>query len=246
MLRRMDLIGKIPKISICIPTYEMKGLGATFLFVNLSKILSQTYDNYDVIISDHSKDDSILSICNEFADKGVDITYIRNSSMIGNSSANMNEAIKYAKGDIIKIIFQDDFLYHDDSLKDIADCFIENPHIKWLATSCCHTKNGSEYDNFMDPEYTDNILTGNNRISSPSVISFVNEEDKLYFDPDFIWLMDCDYYYRLMLKYGSPHYLKKTNVVNRHWDGQLTKILSHDDMQKEHLKILQKHNQDLN
>jgi hypothetical protein len=72
------------------------------------------------------------------------------------------------------------------------------------------------------------------------VLSFINSEDKLLFDPDFIWLMDCDYYYRMYQKYGDPFYLKSTNVVNRHWGGQLTKILPKDIMDREHSLILEK------
>jgi glycosyltransferase involved in cell wall biosynthesis len=228
------------KVSICIPCYEMNNLGATFLYFNLSKILFQTYDNIEVIISDHSRDDSILNICKDFSNRGLDITYIKNENMVGNSSANLNEAIKSAKGDIIKVIFQDDFLYHDQSIEDIVKEYQKDDGVKWLVTSCCHTEDGSLYYNYMDPEYTLNILEGNNRISSPSVLSFINSEDKLLFDPDFIWLMDCDYYYRMYQKYGEPFYLKSTNVVNRHWGGQLTKILPKDIMDKEHSLILEK------
>lgn len=218
----------------------MNNLGATFLYFNLSKILFQTYDNIEVIISDHSRDDSILNICKDFSNRGLDITYIKNENMVGNSSANLNEAIKSAKGDIIKVIFQDDFLYHDQSIEDIVKEYQKDDGVKWLVTSCCHTEDGSLYYNYMDPEYTLNILEGNNRISSPSVLSFINSEDKLLFDPDFIWLMDCDYYYRMYQKYGDPFYLKSTNVVNRHWGGQLTKILPKDIMDKEHSLILEK------
>ena len=228
------------KVSICIPCYEMNNLGATFLHFNLTKILFQTYDNIEVIISDHSKDDSILNICKDFSNRGLDITYIKNENMVGNSSANLNEAIKSAKGDIIKVIFQDDFLYHDQSIEDIVKEYQKDDGVKWLVTSCCHTEDGSLYYNYMDPEYTLNILEGNNRISSPSVLSFINSEDKLLFDPDFIWLMDCDYYYRMYQKYGEPYYLKSTNVVNRHWGGQLTKILPKDIIDKEHSLILEK------
>jgi glycosyltransferase involved in cell wall biosynthesis len=218
----------------------MNNLGATFLHFNLTKILFQTYDNIEVIISDHSKDDSILNICKDFSNRGLDITYIKNENMVGNSSANLNEAIKSAKGDIIKVIFQDDFLYHDQSIEDIVKEYQKDDGVKWLVTSCCHTEDGSLYYNYMDPEYTLNILEGNNRISSPSVLSFINSEDKLLFDPDFIWLMDCDYYYRMYQKYGEPYYLKSTNVVNRHWGGQLTKILPKDIIDKEHSLILEK------
>lgn len=219
----------------------MENLGATFLHFNLSKILFQSYENIEVIVSDHSTGNSILNVCEEFSRRGLEISYIRNSNMIGNSSANLNEAILASRGDIIKIIFQDDFLYHDRSIEDIVKEYVRDPSIKWLVTSCCHTENGYEYYDYMDPIYTENILDGNNRISSPSVLSFVNDGDKILFDPSFIWLMDCDYYYRLNKKYGPPFYLKSTNVVNRHWKGQLTKTLPDDVRNKEHADILEKH-----
>ncbi|NBV27637.1 glycosyltransferase family 2 protein [bacterium] len=234
------------KVSICIPCYEMKNLGATFLHFNLTKILFQTYNNIEIVISDHSQDDSILNVCKDFSNKGLEIIYLRNKNMVGNSSANLNKAIRAAKGDIIKVIFQDDFFYHNRSIEDIVREYQKNNNIKWLVTSCCHTENGSTYYDFMNPKYTENILEGNNRISSPSVLSFINSQDKLLFDPDFVWLMDCDYYYRMYQKYGNPYYLKTTNVVNRHWVGQLTKTLPSERMEYEHKLILKKHGHGIN
>lgn len=231
------------KVSICIPCYEMFNLGQDFLRFNLNKILEQTYKNIEVVISDHSKDDSILNVCKDFTNLGLEISYIRNKNMVGRSSANINEAIKIANGDIIKIIFQDDFLYHENSIKEIVSEYERENSIKWLVTSCCHSKNGLDFYNYIDPIYTEDILTGNNRISSPSVLSFINEkQNNILFDTDFIWLMDCDYYYRLNKKYGLPFYLKKTNVVNRIWSGQVTKTIPKEIMEKEHKIILEKHN----
>lgn len=224
----------------------MKNLGATFLHFNLTKILFQTYNNIEIVISDHSQDDSILNVCKDFSNKGLEIIYLRNKNMVGNSSANLNKAIRAAKGDIIKVIFQDDFFYHNRSIEDIVREYQKNNNIKWLVTSCCHTENGSTYYDFMNPKYTENILEGNNRISSPSVLSFINSQDKLLFDPDFVWLMDCDYYYRMYQKYGNPYYLKTTNVVNRHWVGQLTKTLPSERMEYEHKLILKKHGHGIN
>jgi glycosyltransferase involved in cell wall biosynthesis len=230
-----------PKISICIPCYEMHGMGGLYLHENLERIKNQTYKNYEVVISDHSVNDSIFLVCEEFVKGGMDIKYFKNTVSIGNSSANLNNCISNSSGDVIKIIFQDDFLYSDRSLEEISLCFKENPEIKWVATSCCHTEDGINFEKFMDPLYTHDILTGNNRISSPSVISFVNSDDKIYFDPNYIWLMDCDYYYRLYLKYGEPYCLNSTNVVNRKWGGQLTKTIPKDVMDREHRTIIQKH-----
>jgi glycosyltransferase involved in cell wall biosynthesis len=220
----------------------MENMGPTFLYFSLAKILLQSYGNIEVVISDHSKNDSILEICKDFSKRGLDIKHFRNSEMVGNSSHNINFAINSATGEIIKILFQDDFLFHDNSISDIIIEFEKDPDLNWLVTSCCHSEDGSTFYNYMDPEFTENILDGNNRISSPSVLSFRKKTENLLFDPQFIWLMDCDYYYRMFEKFGLPFYLKKTNVVNRHWKGQLTKKVSEQLMKEEHELILKKHN----
>lgn len=233
----MDLSGK--KISICIPTYGMSGKGPDFLDFNLDCILGQSFKNYEVIVSDHSEDDLILRICEKYENLGMDIKYLKNFDSIGNASININNCIKNSSGDIIKILFQDDFLYYKNSLSDIAQYFIENdPH--WLATSCCHTLDGHDFYRYISPQYTNDIIKGNNLIGSPSVIALKKIDNIELFDPEYKWLMDCDYYQRLYNLYGAPHYLKKTNVVIRNWEGQLTQKMTNVEKDMENVKILQK------
>ena len=69
------------------------------------------------------------------------------------------------------------------------------------------------------PKWTDDIHIGNNRISSPSVITIKNNNNKLYFNEDLIWLMDVEYYKRMHILYGEPIYLNNINVVNRTWNN---------------------------
>ena len=67
-----------PLVSICIPTYEMNGIGSSFLQKGLNSILRQTYKNIEVVISDHSQDDEIKNIVLSYDNK-LNIKYIRNS-----------------------------------------------------------------------------------------------------------------------------------------------------------------------
>ena len=55
-----------PTISIGIPTYEMKGSGPKYLSHLLETIRGQKFTNYEVCISDHSKNDEILDLCGEY------------------------------------------------------------------------------------------------------------------------------------------------------------------------------------
>jgi glycosyltransferase involved in cell wall biosynthesis len=197
----------------------MHGKGGEFLSFNLNKILLQTYKNYEVVVSDHSVSDLIKKVCEEYILEGMDIKYLRNESNRGNSSANINNAIRNSDGDLIKILFQDDFFFHTKALEDIVDVF-SSGEIRWLVTACCHSLDGQNFERDYYPRYTEDIMEGNNLISSPSVLSFLNSDNPVLFDENLVWLMDCDIYKRLYLENGDPFYLNEINVVNRTWEGQ--------------------------
>lgn len=210
------------KISICIPTYEMHGQGVNFLKKNFEVLSNQTYKNFEVIVSDNSKDKLIENLCNEFKEK-LEIVYLKNNFKIGNSSANINNAIKNARGDLIKIIFQDDFLYSDKSLEEIAENF-DLKNDKWLITACEHTSDGINFIKPFYPKYNNFIQFGYNTISSPSVLTILNNKP-LLFDEELMWLMDCDYYKRCYDSFGKPKILNKINVVNRIGAHQVTSTM---------------------
>ncbi len=47
-------------------------------------------------------------------------------------------------------------------------------------------------------------------------------DDLIFFDEELNWLVDCEYYYRLYLKYGKPTIINEITVVNRTHGGGLT------------------------
>jgi glycosyltransferase involved in cell wall biosynthesis len=199
-------------ISVCIPTHGMKGLGPKFLRESLDKLTVQTFKDFEVVISDHSSDNLIEDVCSEY--KGIlDIQYYRNTQGIGSSSININNAIRKAKGKLIKILFLDDFLYHDRSLEDIAKNF-DLKKDYWLVTACECTTDGITFCHSLFPSYNDKIFLGRNSISSPSVMTIKNDHP-LLFDERLVWLMDVDYYKRCHDSFGLPKILNSINVVNR-------------------------------
>ena len=206
------------KVSVCIPTYEMAGRGGEFLKVSFLSLRMQTLKDFEVIISDHSKDDAIKNFCENELE--LNVKYFRNSEKRGSSSANANNALKNAIGEVIKILFQDDYLCNITALEQIYKSFI-NPEVNWLAVGTVHTSNMETFYNEMVPMYVSDIHLGNNTISSPSVIAIRNKEI-LLFDEKLSWLMDVEYYKRLYDTYGLPKIIKNTLVVNRLWDGQVS------------------------
>jgi len=229
------------KLSVCIPTYEMRSKGIKFLEQAFLSLEMQIFKDFEIIISDHSKDDNIKNFCELAAQKSsMNINYFRNVKQRGSSSANINNAIKCATGEVIKVLFQDDYLCDIDCLNLIYERF-KNPDVNWVVNGTVHTLDSIHFFNPMVPKYHDEIYLGNNTISSPSVLAIRNK-DVLKFDESLSWLMDVDYYKRLFDKYGLPEIIENILVANRVWDGQIsTSQITQDIIDKEVAYIRRKH-----
>lgn len=220
-------------ISICIPTYEMHGEGVRLLKRSLSAMVSQTYKDFEVVITDNSDDDAIESICKDQLFRSLSIAYYRNPHK--GMAPNTNESIRRAKGDLIKILYMDDYFAHDDAIKDIVENFTGS----WLVTACGHDDGSGSLQKIHIPSYNKNIQT-KNTIGSPSVLTIRNN-DPLFFDETMTWMLDCDYYKRLHDKYGKPVILDKVNVVIGLGAHQTTNHLSDNVKQQEHDYMTKKH-----
>ena len=201
-------------VSIAIPTWETYGRGAEFLDDLLRTIEIQKGNlTYEVCISDHSKDDSILIKVDEFKDR-LPIKYYRNKKDHGNGPANTNSAIEMCSGDMIKVMFQDDFFYDDESLEKIYNALYSSKK-SWLLNGCNHTADhGHSFYWELFPRFNDKLLDGTNTLSSPSVLTF-KKEVKNRFDENLVHFMDIDFFYGMRKDHGDPVFLDDVLVTNR-------------------------------
>lgn len=215
----------------------MKGSGVEFLEFTLNKISNQTFLDFEVIISDHSVDDSIKDVCSKFSN--LNLIYLKNHEKRGNSSANLNNCIKNSTGSWIKILFQDDFIYENDSLEKIYNFINNSDECEWIATACEHSKDGNTFYRQFFPTWNNQIHFGNNTISSPTVITFKNNfENNIKFDENLINLMDVDFYKRMYDLYGEPKYLREICVVNRTWSGQISQSIVDNELNQKELSTV--------
>jgi len=229
------------KLSIVVPCYEMGGRGVYFLDRLFKTVYLQECDkdDFEVIVSDHSENDKISDyMLGVVYNSGRNVTYLRNREKRGSSSANINNAISEAKGDYIKPIFQDDRLYTTEDISII----LENLKHDWLIHPYIHYNEGSKtYYNSRTPAYNSQILEGVNTIGPPTCVVFKNDNN--YFDENLIWLMDCEFYHRLHLKYGHPHVVDSGPIsVNTVWSGQISNtLINHSLIEKETNYIKEKY-----
>lgn len=230
-----------PFFSIAIPTWEINGLGAEYLDYSFNILVHQTFKDFEVVISDHSLDDSILNVVKNWSEY-LDISYIRNDQGRGKIAPNLNVAMSQCSGEYIKILFQDDFLYGENALMDIK-YEIDNSYneVKWLVTACCHTRDAEVTYDVMIPFYHDKIYTGHNTISCPSVLTVKNDIDTLSFNEDLNWVVDCEYYKRCYDKFGLPTIVKNVCTVNRESEIRTTNMISEDEKQREVEMLISKY-----
>jgi dTDP-4-dehydrorhamnose reductase len=231
--------GLNPFFSVAIPTYGYDGKGREFLEFSFDLLSKQTLKNFEVVISDHSEDDTIRDLCNEWRTK-LDIIYISNKIGRGMISPNINNAISYCNGKWIKILFQDDFLYDANSLQIQHDFIVEENCKSWFMTKFYHSNDGHTFYRLYSPAWNDTIWTGNNTLGCPSGLTISNNLD-VKFDEKLNWLMDVDYYKMLANKYGEPMILDEITTVNRTWGERLTDTIPSEVRNKEKTLVWKKH-----
>jgi predicted O-linked N-acetylglucosamine transferase (SPINDLY family)/GT2 family glycosyltransferase len=94
-----------PLVSLCIPTYN----GETFISEAINSVLSQTYPNIEIILSDDNSTDRTVEIAKSFNEKlSFDFSILEHTQH--GLADNWNFCISQAKGKYIKFLFQDDLL----------------------------------------------------------------------------------------------------------------------------------------
>ncbi len=82
---------RMPKVSIGMPVYN----GAAYICKALDSLLAQSFDDFDLIISDNASTDETQAICQAYAKKDARIRYVRqekNMGPIGNFDFVLNQS----------------------------------------------------------------------------------------------------------------------------------------------------------
>lgn len=207
----------MPEISVCIPTYEFKGDGVRYLTDIFTGLAKQSFQDFEVVISDHSKDDEIRNYCFEQSED-FSITYMKNPNDRGFQASNINCVIENADGRIIKLLMQDDILVDDQALEKIKNKFDET-NCRWLFHGFTHTTDGVETHRDCVPRWCDMMLEGRNLLGSPSCIAFLNDS-KLYLDTNLKLLVDTEFYHRMRFEHGMPEFIPDVLIANREHENR--------------------------
>lgn len=105
---------------------------------SLESVLAQTFDDFELIVSDNASADATEAICREYAGKDSRIVYVRHAANIG-AAKNFKHSLEQAKGEFFMWWAADDTRSAD--FVDLNACFLAE-HTDYVASTCPNCMEG--------------------------------------------------------------------------------------------------------
>ncbi len=210
------------KVTVAIPTYNnLKDLKRA-----LDSVFMQDYDDYEIVITDDSKNNETEEYINGL--NHPKIRYFHNIPSLG-PSANWNSMIEKSKGEYVKILFQDDWFMTKDALRKMVEMMDKHPEADFgycrqigfkRGTNKVVHRRAQKYVKRLKKDPAELIFA--NRISAPSVV--ILKQTKNYrFDPLIMWGNDSDFYIQAITDNPNFAFLNKELIALGCSETQLTR-----------------------
>ena len=212
----------MPKVSICIPAYNE----AEHLKTTIDAILIQTYQDYEIVITDDSPRTIVADLVTNY-NLPEKIKYFKNTTILG-SPENWNESILKASGEYIKILHHDDWLNFDDSLVKYVRLLDENPgaDFAFSATQAIYPQGVDWIHEISESQLVELknhplLLYSNNIVGAPST-TIIRNNPELRFDRNLKWHVDIEYYIRQITRNAKIAYSSELLVVTFLAEGRVS------------------------
>lgn len=233
----------MPKVSICVPAYgNPEGIRRL-----LDSIKEQTFTDYEVVLTDDSKDDSVRKAA---LGAGIEtLRYFKNEKRLG-ATGNWNEAVRLSSGDYVKMMHHDDWFSQPDSLARLVELLDGSPGAalafcgSWQVSldgsrtavserqsapngpQACAAGCSDRFARCISEEHEKllrddwrNLFLGN-YIGAPSATIYRRNDQE--YEEKLTWVMDMEYYMRLLQKRPEIVCTKEPLVCIGVSDSQLT------------------------
>lgn len=122
----------VPRVSIGLPVYN----GEKYLTVAIDSLLAQTYDDFELILSDNASTDRTAEICRAYAAQDARVRYYRAEVNQG-SAWNYGRSFALARGEYFKWAAHDD-LCAPTFLARCVEVLDKRPDIAWCHSQSAH------------------------------------------------------------------------------------------------------------
>src|SRR5262249_47036805 len=126
--QRSERTSSVPRLSIGLPVYN----GEKYLAESLDALLGQSYEDFELIISDNASTDGTADICHRYAKQDSRIRYLRQTRNIG-CAPNHNFVFEQSRGELFSWSSSDD-LYARDLLQRCVNALDERQDVVLAAS----------------------------------------------------------------------------------------------------------------
>lgn len=223
ILEKHSLGHIIIMVSICIPSYNNLDLFKKCF----NSVCEQTFTDFELIISDDSSNNAIENFLQ--SQTNINFKYFHHKIPLG-SPSNWNFAIKQCQRKYIKILHHDDYFSDKEALSYFVKAMESNPKavlgfsqtwVNYVSDNSMflHKQSKRQINRIkIDPEF----LFYRNVIGAPSAVIFKNLKD-LTFDDNYKWLVDVEFYIRVLKQHPNFVQIQKPLVTTTHGvEGQIT------------------------
>lgn len=218
--REKERIYALMKISVIIPIYNIEDL----LEQCIDSVVSQLYEDKEIILVDDGSTDSSPMICDNYAKRYEFVKVIHKEN--GGVSAARNEGIRLATGDYIMFLDSDDYWNDRAALQKIMKHLGEQQcdvAIMGTTSLYCHSNHYVENHINMNNNVIDNLEVLNYAVSKRIYISAVWDKiiKKTMFEAEDLFFVegitseDYDWCLRLLLKNPSIKLIDEVFLVHR-------------------------------
>ena len=219
---------KIPKVSVCIPTYR----GEATIGAAIQSVLAQSLADFELIVIDDGSPDETCAIVQRFSDSRL--IFLRNERNLG-PQGNWNRCLEVAKGKYFKLLPHDDLLHPRCLERQVAvlDTDLDESIALVFSTRDVLGPDGRVLTRRGYPGGHEGMIAGNlvmsscvrrgtNLIGEPGAVLFRKSLADIIgaFDATNPYVIDLDYWIRL-LAHGSAYFctepLAGFRVSNSSW-----------------------------
>lgn len=196
-------------VSIITPSYN----SSRFISQTIESILSQTYTNWELLITDDCSTDNTREIVKSYQRKDPRIKFFQLKENSGPGVAR-NHSIEMAKGRFIAFCDSDDRWYPEKLEKQLAFMQEKNCALSYTSYMVCDENNAiaSIVVPFSNVTYT--ALKRDNGIGCSTVVYDVNKVGKMYF-PDIRKRQDWGLWLNILKKVKVAYGMKEPLAVYR-------------------------------
>lgn len=196
---------KQPLISVLIPTYNTH---PTHLRECLDSVVGQTYENWEICISDDaSPDQATRDVIREYADKYKNVQAVYNKTN-GHIAVSSNIALKMAKGEYVSLLDHDDLLL-PNALYETVVKLNEHPNADLIYSDEDKLEDGEHVEPFFKPSWSPDFLNSCNYITHFATLSKKILIEVNGFTPGTQGAQDWDLFLRVTAKTNKIYHIPK-------------------------------------